>query len=56
MGRLALTRKAGEGIYIGDDILVEIVTIRDGQVRVRITAPNELNISRTEGESNAGKN
>ena len=38
-GALTVTRKAGEGVLIGDDIVVELVTVRKNQVRLRIHAP-----------------
>lgn len=48
---LALSRKPGESIRIGPDILVTVVEINRGQVKLAITAPRELDISR-EGGSN----
>lgn len=50
MGTLALTRKPGETIRIGDDIVVEIASVAGNQVRVRITAPRDVQISRGELE------
>ena len=45
---LALTRKAGESIQIGDDITVYITKIEGNQVRVAIDAPRATAITRTE--------
>lgn len=43
---LVLTRKIGEAILIGSDILVEVVEIRGGRVRLGITAPDSVAIAR----------
>ena len=43
---LVITRKAGEDIYIGDDIRVTILEIRGNQVRVGIKAPPEVAVLR----------
>ncbi len=45
---LILTRKVGESIRIGDDILVKVVEIRGGQIRLAINAPLEVRILREE--------
>lgn len=45
---LVLTRKAGEGIVIGDDIRVSVLEERDGKVRIGIDAPKEMKIYRQE--------
>lgn len=45
---LVLSRKAGERIQIGEDIIVTIVRIGPNQVRVGIDAPRRLNIARQE--------
>jgi len=46
MGRLVLTRKIGESVLIGDDIAVEIVEQKGGQIKVLIKAPGEVVILR----------
>lgn len=47
MGRLSITRKDGERIFIGADVTVEVY--RDGcQTRVVISAPKEIPIRREE--------
>ena len=45
---LVLTRKSKEGIWIGDDIHVQVLDIRDGQVKIGIKAPEEKGIYRDE--------
>jgi len=45
---LILTRKSGESIRIGDDIEVEILEVRGGQVKIGLTAPKEVIILRQE--------
>lgn len=45
---LALTRKVGERIVIGDDIVVTIVTVKGDSVRITIDAPKEVKIYRGE--------
>ena len=45
---LVLTRKPGERIVIGDDIVVTIAEIRGEHVRVTIDAPKEIKIYRGE--------
>ena len=45
---LVLSRKAEESMYIGDDIKITVLDIRGGQVRIGITAPDEIKIHREE--------
>ncbi len=45
---LVLTRKAGEGIIIGDDIRVTVIEVKGGGIRLGIEAPSEVKIHRTE--------
>ena len=45
---LVLSRKAEESMYIGDDIKITVLDIRGGQVRIGITAPDEVKIHREE--------
>ena len=45
---LVLTRKSGEGLWIGDDIRIRILEVRDGQVRIGVDAPEEKGIYRDE--------
>ena len=45
---LVLTRKAGEGIVIGDDVTIKIVEMKGGGVRIGIDAPKDRKIYRQE--------
>ena len=45
---LVLTRKAGEGIVVGDDITIKIIEMKGGGVRIGIDAPKKCNIYRQE--------
>ena len=45
---LALTRKVGESIVIGGNIVVKIVDIKGDSIRLGIDAPKEIKIYRGE--------
>lgn len=45
---LVLTRKSGERIKIGTDVVIEIVEIDGSKVRVGIEAPKDVRILREE--------
>ncbi len=45
---LVLTRKAGEGIVIGDDISIKIIEMKGGSIRIGIDAPRSKKIYRQE--------
>jgi carbon storage regulator len=45
---LVLTRKIGERLMIGNDIIITIVDIRDGKCRIGIDAPATIPIAREE--------
>lgn len=45
---LILQRKAGESLFIGDDIYVEVVSVDNGRVRLAIKAPSQVPILRSE--------
>ncbi|MFO7861595.1 MAG: carbon storage regulator CsrA [Desulfosalsimonas sp.] len=45
---LVLTRRAGEGIIIGDDVKVTILESQDGKIRIGIEAPRDRKIYRQE--------
>ena len=38
---LAITRKAGEAIRIGDDVRIVLLDVRGGKVRLGIDAPGQ---------------
>ena len=45
---LVLTRRAGEALFLGNDIKVTMVKVRGGQVRLAIEAPSSISIQREE--------
>lgn len=45
---LILTRRTGESVMIGDDIVVTILGVKGNQVRVGVEAPKELPVHREE--------
>lgn len=45
---LILTRKVGEIIMIGEDIVVKVLGVRSGQVKIGIEAPREMPVHRQE--------
>ena len=45
---LVLTRKLGETIVIGDDIVIKVVDIHGKQIRLGIDAPTQISIFRGE--------
>lgn len=45
---LALSRKKGESIIIGNDIEISILDIRGDQIKVGITAPKDVSVYRKE--------
>ena len=46
--KLSITRKVGECITVGDDVVMEVLEIRGQQVRLRFTAPPSVQIWRQE--------
>lgn len=45
---LVLGRKPGEYVVIGDNIIVKVVRSEDGDLRLAIDAPRDINIVRGE--------
>ena len=45
---LILTRRVGESIVIGDDVVVTVVEVRGDSVRVGIDAPRAIDVHREE--------
>lgn len=51
---LILTRKAGEGIMIGPDIVIRVVEVKGGQVKLGVDAPGEVRVDREEVHERIG--
>lgn len=45
---LVLKRKVGQKIRVGDDIVIMVTSVTGKQVKIGITAPQELTIAREE--------
>ena len=45
---LALTRKSGEKVLIGEDIIVTVIAISGNRVKIGVEAPSEVPIHREE--------
>jgi carbon storage regulator len=45
---LVLSRKIGERIVIGDNVVVQVLAVRRGQIRLGISAPSSVSIRREE--------
>jgi len=45
---LVLSRKTGEGIVIGDDIVLKVVEVKGGNIRIGIDAPRDKKVYRQE--------
>ncbi len=45
---LVLTRKIGETIRIGEEVTVQVLAVRGGQVRLGLAAPPDVRIFREE--------
>jgi carbon storage regulator len=45
---LVLTRKLGESIRVGDNVLITVVGVDRGTVRLGIVAPRDVTIHRSE--------
>ncbi len=45
---LVLTRRPGESIVIGENIVITVIEIKGGQVRIGIDAPREVDVYREE--------
>ena len=45
---LILTRRVGEKLIIGDDVVVTVLGVKGSQVRVGINAPREVQVHREE--------
>ncbi len=45
---LILTRRVGEKVVVGDDIVISIVDVRGDSVRIGIEAPKSVSVHRQE--------
>jgi carbon storage regulator len=45
---LILTRRVGETLVIGDDIIITICSVRNSQTRIGIQAPQHVTVHRKE--------
>ncbi len=45
---LVLTRKSGQGVWIGDDVRVVVLEVKEGSIRLGIEAAKETPIYRDE--------
>jgi carbon storage regulator len=45
---LILTRRSGETVHIGDDVVVTVLAVKGNQVRIGINAPRNVAVDREE--------
>jgi carbon storage regulator len=45
---LILTRRIGENVRIGEDVVVTVLGVNGGQVRLGVTAPRDVEVHREE--------
>jgi carbon storage regulator len=45
---LILTRRAGETLMIGDDIVITVLGVKGNQVRIGVDAPRDVAVHREE--------
>lgn len=48
IGCLDLTRRVGQSYWIGEDVEVQVISIRNNKVKIRTVAPKSINIVRDE--------
>lgn len=45
---LILTRRVGESLIIGDDVVVNVLGVKGNQVRIGVDAPKDVTVHREE--------
>ena len=45
---LILTRRVGESLIIGDDVVVNVLGVKGNQVRIGVDAPKDITVHREE--------
>ncbi len=45
---LILTRRIGESLMIGDQVVISVLGLTSGQVRIGVTAPKDIIVHREE--------
>jgi len=45
---LILTRRVGEKLIIGENVIVTVLGVKGGQVRIGINAPRDVSVNREE--------
>jgi carbon storage regulator len=45
---LILTRRVGESLIIGDDVVVNVLSVKGNQVRIGVDAPKHISVHREE--------
>ena len=50
---LILTRRMGESVVIGQDVVVTVLRVKGGQVRLGVVAPDSLPVRREELQGRA---
>lgn len=48
MSTLILTRRVGESLVIGDDVVVRVLSVKGNQVRLGVEAPRSVAVHREE--------
>jgi len=47
---LSLTRRAGQSVFIGDDIVVTVISVHAGMVKLGFDAPKDVHILRDDAK------